>query len=46
MPETTDSDSAPAMSPGPLTDALAALTHGLRTDNDNDNAAGPVAEAA
>ena len=42
MPETTDSDSAAAISPAALTDALAALTHGT----DTDNAACLVAEAA
>jgi hypothetical protein len=44
MPESTDFDSAAAISPAPLTDALAALAHGLCTDTDN--AAGLVAEAA
>lgn len=43
MPETSDSDSAAAISPAPLTDALADLTCGLCTDTDN--AAALVAEA-
>jgi hypothetical protein len=44
MPETTDSDSAAAISPAPLIDTLADLTHGLCSVTDN--AAALVAEAA
>jgi hypothetical protein len=42
MPETTDS--AAALTPAQLTDALTALTHGPYADTDTDTAAGLTAE--